>query len=369
LRPERWLAHLVAWLWGAPTARRALRLATRLYGTADFQARWRRCRFLIRTLWYGRASKRWFAFLDAKAFRRRLTRQQPEWAEKPHRPYRRHDLDADTRLACLVSHTLALERLGWQELVLRLSHRPLPIARFIGKDEVERWLELAHAGQFMKEGELCLHLCSGGRRLYSAAFSLIGAPVMPLAPVVSALDIGCLQGPDDPTARALVRSTTKALHGLRPRDLMVVALKALAETLAAPSLIGVAGSRHVYRHWRKRRAFSFDYDGFWAEHAGRPRDDGDYELSSVCLPKPIDQVPSNKRAEARRRQALVADIQCQIGSALDGRAGRSEAVAQTDEHAVTRRREQQRAVAPRREHTADDADTRAHQHIAEPMGL
>jgi uncharacterized protein VirK/YbjX len=75
----------------------------------------------------------------------------------------------------------------------------------------------------------------------------------------------------------------------------------------------------VYRHWRKRRAFAFDYDTFWAEHAGHLRDDGDYELSAVCTPKPIDQVPSNKRAEARRRQALVADIRCQISSALDSR--------------------------------------------------
>ena len=317
-RPERSLAHLVCWLWGAPTARRAFRLATRLYAATHFQARWRRCRFLIRTLWYGRTSARWFAFVDANAFRRRLARLQPEWAEKPHRPYRRYDLDADTRLDGLVSHGLAIERLGWQQLVLRLSAQPLTIARFSGKDEVERWLELAHAGQFMKEGELCLHLCCGGRRLYSAAFSLIGAPAVPTSLAVSALDIGCLQGPDDPTARDLVRSTTKALHGLRPRDLMVTALKAFAGAVAAPSLVGVTGSRHVYRHWRKRRAFAFDYDTFWAEHAGRPRDDGDYELSAVCTPKPIDQVPSNKRAEARRRQALAADIRCQISSALDG---------------------------------------------------
>ena len=322
----RWLAHTVSWLWGEPTARRAFRLATRLYPATHFQTRWRRCRFMIRTLWYGRASARWFAFLDANAFRRRLTRLQPECAEKLHRPYRRYDLDAAERLACLVSHGLALEGLGWQQLVLRLSGQPLTIARFIGKDEVERRLELGHAGQFMKEGELCLHLCCGAQRLYSAAFSLIGAAA-PIDAGVSALDIGCLQGPDDPTARDLVRSTTKAMHGLRPRDLMLTALKALAEEVAAPSLVGVTGARHVYRHWRKRRAFAFDYDGFWGEHAGLLRGDGDYELSAVCTPKPIDQVPSNKRAEARRRQALVADIRRQIASALDGRSPAERALA------------------------------------------
>ncbi len=315
-RPERWLAHLVCWLWGSPTARRALRLATRLYPAMHFQARWRRCRFMIRTLWYGKTSARWFAFLDANAFRRRLTRLQPECAEKLHRPYRRYDLDADTRLACLVSHALATERLGWQRLVLRLSTQPLTIARFIGKDDTERWLELGHAGQFMKEGELCLHLCCGAQRLYSAAFSLLGASPIPTGAGGLTLDIGCLQGPDDPAARDLVRSTTKALHGLRPRDLMLTALKALAEAVAAPTLVGVTGTRHVYRHWRKRRAFAFDYDSFWTEHAGRQRDDGDFELSPACVHKPIDQVPSNKRAEARRRQALSADIRCQIGVAL-----------------------------------------------------
>ena len=309
LRPERWLAHLLAWLWGAPTARRAFRLATRLYAAAHFQTRWRRCRFLIRTLWYGRTSSRWFAFLDANAFRRRLTRLQPEWAEKLHRPYRRCDLSAAARLDCLIAHGLAIERLGWQRLVLRLSTRPLTIARFIGKDDIERRLVLGPAGQFMKEGELCLHLCCGAQRIYSAAFSLLGAGAL-------ALDIGCLQGPDDPAARDLVRSTTKALQGWRPRDLMLMALKALAQAVAAPTLVGVTGSRHVYRHWRKRRAFAFDYDSFWTEHEGRLRDDGDFELSPVCAHKPIDQLPSNKRAEARRRQALAADIRSQIGVAL-----------------------------------------------------
>ena len=322
LRPERWLAHVLAWLWGVPTARRAFRLATRLYAAAHFQARWRRCRFLIRTLWYGRTSARWFAFLDANAFQRRLTRLQPEWAEKLHRPYRRYDLSAAARLDCLVAHGRAIERLGWQRFVLGLSTQPLTIARFIGKDDVERRLELGHDGQFMKEGGLCLHLCCGAQRLYSAAFSLLGASVL-------TLDIGCLQGPDDPAARDLVRSTTKALHGLRPRDLMLTALKALAQAVAAPTLVGVTGSRHVYRHWRKRRPFAFDYDSFWTEHAGRQRDDGDFELSSVCAHKPIDQLPSNKRAEARRRQALVADIRCQIGVALRARSPAERAPAET----------------------------------------
>lgn len=344
-------------------------MATRLYAATDFQARWRRSRFLIRTLWYGGSSARWYAFLDANAFRRRLTRVQPALAERPHRPYRRFDLNAHERVACLVSHGLALERLGWQPLVLRMGMRPLTIARFIGKDGIERRLVLGLPDQFMKEGELCLHLCSGAMRLYTAAFSLVGTLDTGAASGVAALDIGCLQGPDDPAARDLVRATTKALHGLRPRDLMVTSLKMFAEAAHAPTLVGVSGSRHVYRHWRKRRQIAFDYDSFWAEHAGQLRDDGDYDMPAACTPKPIEDVSSNKRAEARRRHALTADIRCQISAAL----GCSEAAVPADEPAVAAGHERPGAVPPRRDHTtghtAGHANAGAHQHVAEPVAL
>jgi uncharacterized protein len=364
-RPERWLAHLVGWCWGASTARRGLRLATRLYATSSFQTRWRRSRFLIRTLWYGRSSTRWYAFLDANAFRRRLTRLQPALAERPHRPYRRCDLGAHERVAGLVSHGLALERLGWQALVLQMGAQPVTLAAFIGKDGANWRLLLNHPGQFMKEGELCLHLCSDAVRLYSAAFSLVGAADRLGGPGVAALDIGCVQGCDDPAARALVRGATKSLHGLRPRDLMVTALKSLAEAAHAPTLVGVTGSRHVYRHWRKRRQIAFDYDSFWADQGGQVRGDGDFEMSAACTPKPIEEVSSNKRAEARRRSALTADICRQIAAAVRG----SEAVAQADEHAVASGHQKPGAVAPRREHTAGHADAGPHQHVAEPMAL
>lgn len=361
-RPERWLAHVVGWVWGVSTARRALRLATRLYAGTDFKARWRRSRFVIRTLWYGGSSARWYAFIDANPFRRRLTRLQPALAERPHRPYRRFDLDVGARVACLVSHGLALEQLGWQQLVLRMGVQAVTIAHFIGKDGVERRLVLSHPGQFMKEGELCLHLCSGATRLYSAAFSLVGAFGSPAAEGVAALDIGCLQGPDDPAARELVRSTTKALHGLRPRDLMVTALKMLAEAAHAPTLVGVGGARHVYRHWRKRRKIAFDYDACWAEHAGRPRDDGDYDIAALVTHRPIAELSSNKRAEARRRQALIADIRCQFDAAL---ADPAPGAAVAERSATASHSE----AAPRREHAAGHTYTGAHRHIAEPVPL
>ena len=314
--PTRWLAHLVGLVWGAPTARRALRLSARLYRPKTARARWRSFRFIARTLWYGRTSAQWFEFIDANRFRRRLIRLHPSLAEKLHRPYRRCDLDAAARLSYLIAHYLAVEALGWESIVLSLCVQPLTIAVFMGKDMIERRLQLDHSNQFAKEGELCMHLCCGQKRVFSAAWSFLGSPAASADISNLCLDIGCLQGPDDRAAQDLVRTTTKALHRSRPRDFLVTAMGFLAGAASAQSLIGVASSRHVYRHWRKRRDISFDYDSFWIERDGLKRSDGDYELllDSECTS--IEQVPSNKRAEARRRQALTADVQSQITGAI-----------------------------------------------------
>jgi uncharacterized protein VirK/YbjX len=267
---------------------------------------------MLRTLWYGPSSRQWFEFLDADAHRRKLTRTHPVLAEKLHRPYRRSDLDAEGRLLHLVSHCLAVEALGWQSLVLSLSSRPLTIATVNGKDDVERQLVLDHSRQFAKEGELCLHLCRGNERLYSAAFSFVGSPQEEPDSSRIVLDVGCLQGPVGESADEVVRVTTKALHGLRPRDFMAMTVRFIAQEAGARHVVGVSSGRHIYRHWRKRKAISFDYDAFWLEQQGRPRGDGDFEMATECEFRPIDQLPSKKRSEARRRRDLLTDVQRQV---------------------------------------------------------
>lgn len=314
--PERWMTGLVARLCGPSTARRAFRHALRLYPSLA-RADWHSCRlrFLLRTLWYRQASRQWFAFLDATAARHQLVRMYPDVAEKIHRPYRRMDWRADQRLNALRSHFETVERLGWLRVVLSLCRRPATLATVTCKGGATLHLVAALSGQFAKEGELCLHLQQGERRLYSVVFSL-GALQEETSVAVggTVVDVGCVQGPrgDSDDASTIVRHVTKALHGCRPRDFMMAALRCVAELASAERIIGVGAERHIYRHWRKRKSITFDYDGFWAEQCGQVRSDGDYEIVPRLTFRSLDELPSKKRAEARRRRQLLIAVRDQI---------------------------------------------------------
>ncbi len=167
--------------------------------------------------------------------------------------------------------------------------------------------------QFAKEGDACLQLRSGGEVLFTAAFSLGNCTEDASRTVV---DVGCLQGPSSQTGRSLVRDTTKLLHGLRPRDLMLESLRAVGASVGAEALIGVSSQRHIYRSWRKRRKFAFDYDAYWLERKGTRRADGDFTVLVDHAPHDVASLPSRKRAEAKRRQGLQINLRKSVLSAL-----------------------------------------------------
>jgi uncharacterized protein VirK/YbjX len=145
------------------------------------------------------------------------------------------------------------------------------------------------------------------------------------------VDVGCVQGPrgDGADASTVIRHVTKALHGCRPRDFMMTALRSVAELASAERIVGVGAARHIYRHWRKRKSITFDYDGFWAEQRGQVRTDGDYEIAPRLTFRSLDELPSRKRAEARRRQQLLITVREQILTSTAAMAAEAEPTLQT----------------------------------------
>ncbi len=206
----------------------------------------------------------------------------------------------------------ALENSGWPLGAIQFRREPYPLANFRCKDGVTRTLVLSAPQKFSKEGDACLELRCDNEVLFTAAFSLRASPCGSSLVV----DIGCMQGPAPSTGRTVVRATTKLLHGLRPRDLLLDALPAVGESAAASGLVGVSSKRHIYRHWRKRRQFQFDYDEYWLERNGSPSVEGDFDLSIHGRPFDIGKVPSRKRAEAKRRHRLQVEMRKGILTAL-----------------------------------------------------
>ena len=82
-------------------------------------------------------------------------------------------------------------------------------------------LVLDKAKWFLREGESVLNLFINDQRFYSIAFTLGVEKGLPV------VFVGALQGSNSDMAPEVYREITHALHGMRPRDCLMVALKLL----------------------------------------------------------------------------------------------------------------------------------------------
>lgn len=163
---------------------------------------------------------------------------------------------------------------------------------------------LHYDGAFRREGELCLSLYLGDERLYSCAFIL--------APDAGqmVLWIGALQGPShtNTEALALIKEITKASFGERPRDLLLYLIFKLASVWNIACVTAVTNATHVYQARRyskkQKQQVHQNYDQIWQEYQGERYNAEFVELHEQPQ-KSMDDIPSNKRSQYRKRFAWL----------------------------------------------------------------
>jgi len=151
-----------------------------------------------------------------------------------------------------------------------------------------------------------------GLRLYSIGFGFTDART---------LLMGNVQGPslkDEGLDR--IRDATHAAHGMRPPHLLVHALRVLAAHWGAVRLHGVDPENHVKGRWNLRDSrLRFDYRGFWAEHEGVRDSGGNWSLPLETALRPLEEVPTKRRAMYRRRYAMLEALQQAVDTLADPR--------------------------------------------------
>ena len=120
---------------------------------------------------------------------------------------------------------------------------------------------------------------------------------------------------------ATIKLATKAMHGLRPKNLMVLLVQELAQALGIAELRGVGNLVQVYRARLNHplvpsRKIRFDFDALWTEVGGEPREDGWFTLPMTTPRRSPDQVKPNKRAMYAKRYLLLDDLSRQIRESL-----------------------------------------------------
>lgn len=269
---------------------------------------WRkRLKFFLRSLLFYRTSRQWLERLDDLVPLNSLTRNHAHILEKPYRPYLDKSLRARQRAMLVLQHHETLNGRGWNALsFLENPQEHKVICKFDGCRGQHYEVHVQSASQFAKEGELTVSLMEQGYRLYAATFTLLDEED------TLTLFVGCLQGATGPHRRELINRATKNFHNTRPGLLMLFILKAMARHMLADNLGMVSSAKHVYRHLRKRRTISFDYDKFCIEQGFTATPNGHWISDLEIKHKALEDVPSSRRGEYQRKLHLKQDLQNQI---------------------------------------------------------
>jgi uncharacterized protein VirK/YbjX len=163
------------------------------------------------------------------------------------------------------------------------------------------------------EGEVAVSLFLDSDRVYVAAFSLHGE--WPRCKLV----IGAIQGRRDADTKNVYAELTSSLHGMRPRDLMVHVVKMVARSIGCTEILAISNEFHQLSKSDSTSRKQLDYDEIWSEDGGAPNAEGFYVLPPDIRKREVADIPSRKRAQYKRRYALLDELQNSVYDAFHGR--------------------------------------------------
>lgn len=143
-----------------------------------------------------------------------------------------------------------------------------------------------------------------GINIYDASFTF-------LAP--NKLLIASIQGTRLDNSQQLIRTTTKALHGVRPMFMIVNLFKLMSDILGC-ELLGIAHQNQAKYRFNDKSKLLFNYDEFWQENDGTLDTQGYWQIPLTIERKPLEDIQSKKRSMYRKRYAMLDDIEIQISN-------------------------------------------------------
>jgi uncharacterized protein VirK/YbjX len=261
---------------------------------------------LFRALVFLPDIRRWFDVSDNPLLTRALQRF-PLISGAIYWPYINHTWPMQRKLAVIDQHFRMLG--GAAKIVAHATFEEVELARLENEYSGLR-LVLDKATWFLREGEIVLNLFIKDQRFYSIAFTLGVEDGQPL------VIVGALQGSNSETASEVYRDITHALHGMRPRDLLMVALKMFCGELGINRIWAVSSEfrqhNSPYFGGGHKEKVLVSYNEVWTEHGGDSLVNGFFEIPAVVKHKDMSDIPSRKRAAYRRRFEMLDKLASDI---------------------------------------------------------
>ncbi len=252
---------------------------------------------------YPQATARWLNYIGAHPFMTAGTLRQPKLITKILRPYLHEGLSCGQRVDVLIAHYDLVKQLGLTELTAQCLIGKVTLYQGPTKSGEQFGIELSAGWQGQREGEYCLNLMYKNETLFELNFTLQKHQGR------LCLLIGRLQGTSRDDAQQWVRQATTDLHALRPVNVMLHAARNVAFLLGCDSVRMVSNKNRVALNLWRRWRITANYDKTWIEAGAQLASDGFYEIDPLAE-KEIDlnEIASKKRAEAKRKQALLNDM-------------------------------------------------------------
>jgi uncharacterized protein VirK/YbjX len=186
---------------------------------------------------------------------------------KPLRSYLHRGFGPSQRLRSLVDHYGQIDQILSLDCVQTLCRgESIVLARLDGRKDSHFLVSIAASVTLatQREGELVISIGREGADVKLSKLSLCFATIRG----ARALVVGGIQGPATGLKRDVI-DATRELHGLRPKDAVFLAARALAGAVGASSVHAVSDANHVLNRLQDIAKFS-GYDEYWRERGGKP---------------------------------------------------------------------------------------------------
>lgn len=262
-----------------------------------------RVKLLLGSVVHRKSTLQWLAFIRAHDVLWQQMEDFPKLLTRIYRPYGFRSLSCVQRVDRIMGHYRLVGQQGLGALLCASAATPLPLCAVATKTGGDATLRLQAIRDGHREGEMSLQLHWGERFLYSVTFMLTEH-----AGHCDML-VTRLQGSRDGDAKDLIRRATKSFHGYRPSVLLLQAVRQLARDCGCARVLLVANHQRVALNPVRRMKIKVDLEGLWRDLGAEAESSGFFVVSpQVLIPQDFSEVASNKRAEAKRKAALVTAL-------------------------------------------------------------
>lgn len=257
--------------------------------------------YSVIALYHGTRYRDWHCFCESKSIEK-WSESYPILKIKPLRSLYASDIGRERRYGILFTTLQALsQRPHLQAMTcggVKLTEIPLPNH---GGSAV---IILSMNHRFRREGELCVEVLVGEKRIHSVSGALEKR-----SDGMHALLL-CSQGA--PETAIEINAIHKATHGIRPKALAVYSMQWLVVAMGAVGIeavgskfqFSIRNSNKLFPFLSKSKRVQFDYDGHWPELGGVTTGQGWFKMPLTPERRSRSAIKPNKRSEYARRYAL-----------------------------------------------------------------